>query len=110
MKRLVFVTMLLIVSTTIWFGCKEEETTGSISGVVIDKATGESIGNAGVELKPTGKKTATGNDGLFEFVEIEPGEYTLYATNTGYNDSESSKIMVTAGQVSHCDIQMEKSP
>ena len=112
MKRLIFVAMLLIASAAIWFGCKdkEEEYTGSISGIVTDKATGEPIKNAGVELKPSGKNTVTGSDGQFEFVEIELGEYTLVATKTGYNDGESSKITVSAGQTAHCDIQMEKLP
>lgn len=112
MKKTIFVALLLIASAAIWFGCKdkEEEYTGSISGIVTDKATGEPIKNAGVELKPSGKNTVTGSDGQFEFVEIELGEYTLVATKTGYNDGESSKITVSAGQTAHCDIQMEKLP
>ncbi len=112
MKKQLIVALLLIASTAIWFGCKdkEEEYTGSISGIVTDKATGEPIKNAGVELKPSGKNTVTGSDGQFEFVEIELGEYTLVATKTGYNDGESSKITVSAGQTAHCDIQMEKLP
>ena len=109
MKRLILISLLLI-SATIWTGCKEDETTGSIAGIVTDKATGEPIKNAGVELKPSGKNTVTGSDGQFEFVEIELGEYTLVATKTGYNDGESSKITVSAGQTAHCDIQMEKLP
>lgn len=112
MKKTIFVALLLIASAAIWFGCKdkEEEYTGSISGIVTDKATGEPIKNAGIELKPSGKNTVTGSDGQFEFVEIELGEYTLLATKTGYNDGESSKITVSAGQTAHCDIQMEKLP
>lgn len=112
MKKQLFVALLLIASAAIWTGCKdkEEEYTGSISGIVTDKATGEPIKNAGIELKPSGKNTVTGSDGQFEFVEIELGEYTLLATKTGYNDGESSKITVSAGQTAHCDIQMEKLP
>ena len=111
MKKLVFISLLLIASVTIWFGCKEDkEYTGSISGIVTDKATGEPIKNAGIELKPSGKNTVTGSDGQFEFVEIELGEYTLVATKVGYNDGESSKITVSAGQTAHCDIQIEKLP
>ena len=110
MKKQLFLSLLLIASTAIWFGCKEEETTGSIAGIVTDKATGEPIKNAGVELKPSGKQTVTGSDGQFEFVEVEIGEYTILVTKTGYNDGESNKIQVNAGQTSHCDIQIEKLP
>ena len=82
---------------------------GSIYGIVTDKATGESIINAGVELQPTGLKTVTGSDGQFEFNEVAAGEYTLYVTKTGYVD-QSSSIVVEAGKQSKGDVQLEKAP
>ena len=83
--------------------------TGSIYGVVTDKATGESIINAGVELQPVGLKTVTGSDGQFEFNEVAAGEYTLYVTKTGYVD-QSSSIVVESGKQSKGDVQLEKAP
>ncbi len=83
---------------------------GSIYGIVTDKATGESIINAGVELQPTGLKTVTGSDGQFEFNEVAAGDYTLYVTKTGYLDQTSSTIIVEAGKQSKGDVQLEKAP
>ena len=81
---------------------------GSIYGVVTDKATGEPVINAGVELQPIGLKTVTGSDGQFEFNEVAAGEYTLYVTKTGYSDN-SSDITVKSGKQSKGDVQLEKA-
>ncbi|MBR4532523.1 DUF1566 domain-containing protein [bacterium] len=83
--------------------------TGSIYGIVTDKATGESIINAGVELQPTGLKTVTGSDGQFEFNEVAAGTYTLFVTKTGYSDNSSS-ITVESGKQAKGDVQLEKLP
>lgn len=82
---------------------------GSIYGVVTDKATGESIINAGVELQPVGLKTVTGSDGQFEFNEVAAGTYTLFVTKTGYSDNSSS-ITVESGKQAKGDVQLEKLP
>jgi hypothetical protein len=90
-------------------GSNDSGEPGSIYGVVTDKATGESIINAGVELKPVGLRTVTGSDGQFEFNEVATGTYTLYVTKTGYSDN-SSDITVESGKQSKGDIQLEKLP
>ncbi|MBR4532264.1 carboxypeptidase regulatory-like domain-containing protein, partial [bacterium] len=58
--------------------------TGSIYGVVSDRATGELIRKASVELKDSGSRTVgsydTGSDGQFDFNELTSGTYTLYVT------------------------------
>ncbi len=83
--------------------------TGSIYGIVTDKATGEQIINAGVELQPIGLKTVTGSDGQFEFNEVAAGTYTLFVTKTGYSESSSS-ITVESGKQAKGDVQLEKLP
>ena len=90
-------------------GSNDSGETGSIYGIVTDKATGEQIINAGVELQPTGLKTVTGSDGQFEFNEVATGTYTLYVTKTGYSDN-SSDITVESGKQSKGDVQLEKLP
>ena len=90
-------------------GGSESSEPGSIYGIVTDKATGEQIINAGVELLPVGLKTVTGSDGQFEFNEVAAGTYTLYVTKTGYRESSSS-ITVNSGKQSKGDVQLEKAP
>jgi hypothetical protein len=122
MKKLIISTLLVLVLSLIFVACGGSEGSdnggsggsgssepGSIYGIVTDKATGESIINAGVELQPVGLKTVTGSDGQFEFNEVAAGEYTLYVTKTGYRESSSS-ITVNSGKQSKGDVQLEKAP
>lgn len=100
--------MLLVVG-----GCKKKNDTvspGSIYGTITDKSTGESVPNAGVELMPKGLKTVTGYDGTFQFTQIDPGDYNLFITKTGYQELKSNTITVKAGETAKGDVQIEKMP
>lgn len=94
-------------------GCAKdepEEQVGGIYGVITDKATGEPIRSAGVQLNPLGLKTTTGNDGQYQFDDLKPGNYSLQATKTGYKDLVNHNITVVAGKTAKGDVQMEKLP
>ena len=110
MKRRILPIIILLVF--VWQACEKEEENlpGTIYGVVTDKATGEPVKSAGVELSPMGLKTITGTEGQFEFTELVPGNYTLLVTKTGYADYASNSIEVKPGQTAQSDIQMELLP
>lgn len=110
MKRRILPIIILLVF--VWQACEKEEENlpGTIYGVVTDKATGEPVKSAGVELSPVGLKTITGTEGQFEFTELVPGNYTLLVTKTGYADYASNTIEVKPGQTAQSDIQMELLP
>lgn len=111
MKKLVGGLLLIGFIAALLYGCKDkEELPGELHGVVTDKATCEPIKTAGVELLPVGLKTITGSEGQFEFNELEPGSYRLYVTKTGYEDLQSSEIVVKSNQMAKGDIQLEKLP
>ena len=103
------ISVFAILAFFVSCGGSESSEPGSVYGVVTDKATGEPIKNAGVELQPIGLKTVTGSDGQFEFNEVAVGTYTLYVTKTGYSESSSS-ITVESGKQSKGDVQLEKLP
>ena len=110
MKKLLYtiIAIILCLSTTLWYGCKDkEELPGEIHGVVTDKATGEPIKSAGVELQPIGLKTVTGTDGQYGFNKLEPGTYKLYVTRRGYYDLLSNEIVVMSGQTVRWDVLLE---
>ncbi len=113
MKKFLSLFMVLAIILC-WQGCSlfgtGESLPGGIYGVVTDKATGEPIRSAGVELSPTGMKTITGSEGQFEFTELTPGQYTLLITKTGYTDFASSSIEVKAGATAKTDVQLEQLP
>ena len=65
MKKLLYLFFGILLICGIYQACTPEEIPGSIYGVVADKATGEPIKSAGVELSPSGLKTITGSEGQF---------------------------------------------
>ncbi|MBD5396762.1 DUF1566 domain-containing protein [bacterium] len=112
MKKLLYsiIAIFFCLSTALWFGCKEVEWPGSIHGSITDKATGEPIKTAGVELIPLGLKTITGSEGQYEFKEIDPGTYKLHITKTGYEELVSNEIVVNSSKATQSDVQIEKLP
>ena len=110
MKKIIYLLVGIILFGGLYYSCAPEELPGSIYGTVVDKATGEPIKSAGVELSPSGLKTVTGSEGQFEFTELDPGKYTLIITKTGYIDGVSGTIEVKPGQQAKGDVQIEKLP
>ena len=85
--------------------CTEEqvETTGSIYGIVNDATNGEPVPMAHVSLNPGGKATNTGSDGRYEFLNMEPGQYTIQISKSGYV-TNTKQITVVAGQQASGDM------
>lgn len=112
MKKILYITssILLGLLLVLGYGCKEKEWPGSIHGCITDKATGEPIKTAGVELLPTGIKTITGSEGQYEFNDIDPGVYKLHITKTGYEELVSNEIVVKSEKTAQGDVQLEKLP
>ncbi len=110
MKKLIYLLSLVLLATLLWQGCENDDLPGSIYGTVVDKATGEPIKSAGVELSPGGLKTVTGSEGQFEFTQLTPGKYTLLITKTGYVDFATSTVNVLSNEIAKCDVQIEKLP
>ena len=99
----------LFILCGLYQSCNIPEIPGSIYGTVEDKATGEPIKSAWVELSD-GKKITTGSNGAFEFPNLNPNEYTLFVTKNGYVDSETYHIDVKPNQSVKVDIQIERLP
>ena len=114
MRKLIYSLSIILFATLLWQGCENDDLPGSISGsiygTVVDKATGEPIKSAGVELSPGGLKTVTGSEGQFEFTQLIPGNYTLLITKTGYVDFATSTVNVLSNEIAKCDVQIEKLP
>src|SRR5215510_2920997 len=64
---------------------------GSVDGIVLRAGTSQPISNAVVELTGNDKSgplaLATGPDGRFEFRHLQPGQYRLAVSRTGYLNS-----------------------
>jgi hypothetical protein len=58
--------------------------TGSVTGVIRDIATGEPIQGASVVTRPEGYEAFTDADGVFELDEVIPGRYEIVVEKNGY--------------------------
>lgn len=84
---------------------------GSIYGVITDFATGEPVHNANVQLRPSGETTLTGSDGMYEFLGIPDGNYSITVSKAEYTDLiDDYVITVKNGRRMRRDVQIEKIP
>lgn len=103
MKKLLLIAILALAFT----GCTEDEYTlfGTINGIVTDVQTGEPIGNVTMTLSPSGKSASTGSDGVYEFVDLEAGQYKIQARHFEYA-TDTKTVVVLAGETVRGDIQL----
>ena len=87
--------------------CKPEEKQeyGTIYGIVSDVETAETLPNAAVVLSPGGTSQMTGNDGRFEFAELEICQYTLTVQKEGYSTNRKT-VNVIVGESVEANIPM----
>ena len=88
---------------------EEAVTTGSIVGLVSDFANANTpVAGATVTLVQQGEVKVTGSDGRYEFSNLRPGSYTVAVSANNFQ-ANTQMAYVTAGNVSHCDFQMQRS-
>lgn len=107
--------LVALCSMFIW-SCDTDESfpdngTGSIYGVVTDFATGNPVSNANVSLRPGGETALTGYDGMFEFLDVADGDYTIIVTKAEYTDLIDDYIIsIKNGRRMRRDVQIKKLP
>ncbi len=120
-KKLLLKVAASLVLCYALFGCTPEDNpsggsgndsgVGSIYGCVTDFATGEPVRNANVQLRPSGETTLTGYDGMYEFLDIPGGNYSITVSKAEYADLiDDYVIEVKNGRRTRRDAQIEKQP
>ena len=79
----------------------------NIAGTVVDKSSGEPLGQVDVTLKPKMLHTYTGNDGQFYFNDIEADNYEIWVQKDGYG-ANNIKFIAPSGETINVSITMEK--
>jgi hypothetical protein len=114
--RKIFLFTLTLAVVILFKSCDNTNTeietnTGSIFGTIINKDTGAPIFNAGVELFKNNflvTRTATGNNGQFEFLNLEESDnYVLSVVASGYRDVILA-IQVRADRISQADMHLTR--
>jgi len=109
MKKFILLTgcVLLLVC----FGScnkKEHEMFAMLYGIVNDHETGELIAGASVVLSPGGRTQTTGVDGRYEFLDLDPQQYTITVQKTGYQTNRKT-VTAVVGEKTEANIPLTKS-
>ncbi len=81
--------------------------TGSISGTVTDKETGEVISNAEVQIAQTTKGVFASENGNYEINNISPGTYKVKVHALGYKMLSDSSVKIEAGKTTVLNLEMK---
>lgn len=106
MKKLLFLLTCCSIGL-LNIGCSEDETPGfgSVYGIVTDANTHQPIYGASVVLSPGNFSSTTGQDGHYEFVDLEPGQYKIQVQSNGYY-TNSRQIRVNPGSSATGDMTL----
>ncbi|MCC6187141.1 MAG: TonB-dependent receptor, partial [Chitinophagaceae bacterium] len=75
----------LVCSLPIGNAFAQATNTGAVKGFVYEKGTGEALSTTNIFVKGTKQGAQTDDNGYFTIGQLEPGNYTLFATSFGYD-------------------------
>lgn len=108
MRKISLILVIALMGLTVWScGKEEEQTAGSVYGMITDAETNEPVFGAQVMLSPGNVTTVTGSDGNYELQNLEAGQYKLQVSASGYAVN-SRQLTVPEGSVIICDMQLRK--
>ena len=84
------------------------DTFGTLTGTVVEMATGDVIAGALITLSPSGKNTYTGADGFFEFQDLDAQQYTVTVQADGYSTNRKT-VTIIAGATERINVTLQKA-
>ena len=98
MRKFLF---LCLMALPVFLSCSKEEqdSFGSLYGVVTNTQTGDPLSNVTVTLSPGGTTRLTGSDGLFEYSDLTPQQYTITVQKSGYQTNRKTITSVVGEKV-----------
>ena len=90
-----------------------QSTLGTIAGAVHD-ASGAAVSDASLTLRNLDENTrfqaASAADGLYEFLNLKPGRYTVTAEKAGFATAETGEIVLDARHTKAANFALEVAP
>lgn len=101
------ILLLCLMALPLFLSCTKEENDsfGTLYGVVSDVKTGSPLDNVTVTLSPGGTTKLTGSDGQFEFAELTPQQYTITVQKAGYHANRKT-LSAVVGEKTQANITM----
>ena len=87
----------------LFFQSAAAQTTGKISGTVMDQSTREPAIGANVFLEGTALGTTVSMDGSFFIINVPPGGYTLVVQMIGYETVRIEDLRVSVNRTASVD-------
>lgn len=98
----------ILTMISLLFGVLSYAQTGSVSGIIVDAATGEPLLGANVIVRGTHTGSTTNEQGYFILRDLEPEQYTLDIFFMGY-ETITRKVNINAGEEIVLDLALNKS-
>jgi len=101
-KRIAFIALfgLLGASTA------SAQEIGKIKGTVTDSETGQTLPGANVVIKGTTQGASADGNGVYNILQVQPGEYDLVASFVGYNQTTVEDVEVKTGLTAEINIEL----
>jgi len=103
-------TIILFLTVFTFFATSNvtAQSTGTITGTIIDGSNNETLIGVSIIIEGTSRGAATNLEGQFILRNIQPGQYTLVITYIGY-DRVRKDVVVESGQETNIEIVMDWS-
>ncbi|MBK8946186.1 MAG: TonB-dependent receptor [Ignavibacteriae bacterium] len=98
------ILVLFFISINLFAG-----TTGKITGVVVDKTTGEPLPSVNIMIEGTSQGTASDLSGHFTILNVSPGTHTIVFKTIGYADYRVEGVVVNVDKTTKVDAQLSIS-
>lgn len=105
MKSLFRMSLLAVLIGVLMTPTVYAQQRATLTGIVTDAETGQTLPGASVLLVGTTQGTATDADGRYTIADIAPGTYTVQASFTGFQTTTTS-VTLAAGETRQLDFDL----
>ena len=99
----------VFLTAVLGFGLCFAQTTGKITGQVVDGTTGEPLAGANVSLLRTSFGAAADANGNYFIINIPPGTYDVQANMMGYASVKMEKVRVSVNSTTDLTFELEST-
>ena len=92
--KVVFTGLLIVFSVNLAIAQIKVQSTGKLSGVLINRKTQQNTPGLLVAVTPGTEKMIADSNGGFRFTNLLPGAYTIKITGLGFQDKLLSNVIV----------------
>lgn len=104
-KTSYLIFLIFVFSLQFCFG----QTSGKISGKIIDKKNGTALVGANIIIVQTQSGTSADKEGFFNIINVSPGKYSVRVMMIGYESITIEDVIVSVNRTTSLDIEMNQS-